>query len=85
MAQENVVESPASSKSISEETLSQLCGLESCKASCLASALKALIEPLEIEELWGLAHILELLVKEAHSLCDDIADIPTNVLVVNHD
>ncbi len=84
MAQKNVVESPTSSKSISYETLEQLCDIECCKASCLESALGALIEPLEQKDLWGFAHILELLVKEARSLCTNIGDIPQNAQAVKH-
>lgn len=85
MAHESVEEPIGNGNTISEQTLNHLCEMESCKASCLESALKTLVEPLEHEELWGLAHIVELLAKEAKSLCDNVADIPLIAKEVKHD
>ncbi|WP_421902253.1 hypothetical protein [Maridesulfovibrio sp.] len=76
----NSVDDPASKK-----ILSQLCNNESCKACCIASALKALVKPLEHENLNGLAHIVDLLTNEATALASNIAGIPSKIQAVTHE
>lgn len=58
------------------EMLRNRCDDGSCRASCIVLALNALVEPLEHADQHGLAHIVELVAKEAKSLCHDVAEIP---------
>ena len=75
---------PTTGNALSSELLDKLCEDVSCRAACLESALEALIVPLEHAELWGLAYLLELIVKEAGAVCSDVAEIPRKSKVVDH-